>query len=74
MEKDEFAKLLAILKKINEIVNNAYTSNQSCIISTYSQPYLEIGLSIYYEGTKVTSSSLCEGFSPSSSLDEKNIF
>jgi len=47
MEKDEFAKLLAILKKINEIVNNAYTSNQSCIISTYNQPYLEIGLSIW---------------------------
>jgi len=35
MEKDEFAKLLVILKKMNEIIKNAYTSNQSYIISTY---------------------------------------
>jgi len=47
MEKDEFAKLLAILKKINEIVKNAYTTNESCIISTYGQKYVEIGLAIW---------------------------
>jgi hypothetical protein len=47
MEKDEFAKLLAILKKINEIINNAYTSNESCIISTYGKQNLELGLAIW---------------------------
>jgi hypothetical protein len=45
MEKDEFAKLLALLKKINELVKTSYTTNNPCII---------------YEGTKVPSSSLDE--------------
>ena len=47
MEKDEFSKLLSILKKINEIVKNAYTKNETCIISTYDQKYVEIGLAIW---------------------------
>ncbi len=47
MEKDEFAKLLAILKKINNLVKNAYTTNESYIISTYGDKYIEIGLAIW---------------------------
>ena len=47
MEKDEFAKLLAILKKLKEFINTAYTTNQPCIISTYSHKYIEIGLAIW---------------------------
>jgi len=47
MEKDEFAKLLVILKKMNEIIKNAYTSNQSYIISTYDSKYTEIGLALW---------------------------
>ena len=47
MEKDEFAKLLAILKKISNMVSNAYTSNESYVISTYGKSYIEIGLAIW---------------------------
>jgi hypothetical protein len=47
MEKDEFSKLLAILKKINNLVKNAYTTNESYIISTYGDKYIEIGLAIW---------------------------
>jgi hypothetical protein len=47
MEKDEFARLLAILKKINEFIKSSYTTNQACIISTYNDKYIEIGLSIW---------------------------
>lgn len=47
MEKDEFAKLLALLKKINEIVLNAYTKNAPLIISIYNNQYLELGLAIW---------------------------
>lgn len=47
MEKEEFAKLLAILKKINELVKNAYTTNTPTIISTFNKQYLEIGLAIW---------------------------
>jgi hypothetical protein len=47
MEKDEFSKLYAILKKINDIVKNAYITNGPCIISTYNPKYIEIGLAIW---------------------------
>ena len=47
MEKNEFAKLLALLKKINELVLSAYTTNDPIIISTYSNQYLELGLAIW---------------------------
>ena len=47
MEKDEFSKLLALLKKLNEIINNAYSKNETCIISTYDKQNLEIGLAIW---------------------------
>jgi len=47
MEKDEFAKLLTILKKINEIVKNAYITNKPCIISVYKHQYIEVGLAIW---------------------------
>ena len=47
MEKDEFSKLLAILKKISNMVSNAYTMNEPCIISTYGKSYIEIGLAIW---------------------------
>lgn len=47
MEKDEFAKLLAILKKLNDVIKNAYTTNIPFIISTYNQKYIEIGLAIW---------------------------
>jgi len=47
MEKNEFSKLLAILKKINDVVKNAYLSNNPLLISTYKQEYIEIGLAIW---------------------------
>jgi hypothetical protein len=47
MEKDEFSKLLAILKKISNMVSNAYTSNESYVISTYDKKNVEIGLAIW---------------------------
>jgi hypothetical protein len=47
MEKDEFSKLLAILKKLNDVIKNAYTTNIPFVISTYSQKYIEIGLAIW---------------------------
>jgi hypothetical protein len=47
MEKNEFAKLLAILKKINDVVKTAYISNNPLLISTYNQQYLELGLAIW---------------------------
>ena len=47
MEKDEYSKLYAILKKINDIVKTAYTTNNPCIISTYHSKYIEIGLAIW---------------------------
>ena len=47
MEKNEFAKLLAILKKINDVVKTAYLSNNPLLISTYKQEYIEIGLAIW---------------------------
>ena len=47
MEKYEFTKLYAILKKINDIVKNSYITNSACIISTYNPKYIEIGLAIW---------------------------
>jgi hypothetical protein len=47
MEKDEFAKLLAILKKLNDAIKNSYTTNIPFLISTYNQKYIEIGLAIW---------------------------
>ena len=47
MEKDEFSKLLSILKKLNDFIKQTYASNESCIISTYDKIYIEIGLSIW---------------------------
>jgi len=47
MEKDEFSKLLAIFKKLNDVIKNAYTTNIPFVISTYSQKYIEIGLAIW---------------------------
>ena len=47
MEKNEFAKLLAILKKLNELIKNSYLTNNTLLISTYKNDYLELGLSIW---------------------------
>ena len=47
MEKDEFSKLYTILKKLNDIIKNAYITNTPCIISTYNTKYIEIGLAIW---------------------------
>jgi hypothetical protein len=47
MEKDEYSKLYAILKKINDVVKTSYTSNSPCIISTYNTKYIEVGLAIW---------------------------
>lgn len=47
MEKNEFTKLLVILKKINDIIKTAYLSNNPLLISTYKQEYIEIGLAIW---------------------------
>ena len=47
MEKDEYSKLYAILKKINDIVKTSYITNSPCIISTYHTKYIEVGLAIW---------------------------
>jgi hypothetical protein len=47
MEKNEFAKLLALLKKINNLVITSYTTNDTLIISTFDNKYLELGLAIW---------------------------
>ena len=47
MEKDEYTKLYAILKKINDVVKTSYTTNSPCIISTYNTKYIEVGLAIW---------------------------
>ena len=47
IEKEEFAKLLAILKKINESIKQSYISNQSILISTFKQCNIELGLAIW---------------------------
>jgi hypothetical protein len=47
MEKNEFAKLLTLLKKLNEIILNSYTKNSPLIISIYNQQYFELGLAIW---------------------------
>ena len=47
MEKDEFSKLYAILNKINDIVKTSYITNSPCIISTYNDKYVEVGLAIW---------------------------
>ena len=47
MEKDEFSKLLSILKKLCELIKTSYISNEPIIISTYDKSYIEIGLAIW---------------------------
>ena len=47
MEKDEFSKLYALLTKLNDLIKTAYTTNNPCIISTYHNKYIEIGLAIW---------------------------
>ena len=47
MEKTEFAKLFAILKKTIDIIKTAYISNNSILISTYNNKYIELGLAIW---------------------------
>ena len=47
MEKDEYSKLYAILKKINDVVKTSYTTNSPCIISTFNTKYIEVGLAIW---------------------------
>lgn len=46
MEKNEFAKLLGILKKLNDVIKNAYLMNTPLIISIFHKKYLEIGIAI----------------------------
>ena len=47
MEKDEFSKLYALLTKLNDLIKTAYTTNNPCIISTYHNKYIKIGLAIW---------------------------
>lgn len=47
IEKEEFAKLLAILRKIADTVKQAYITNQPILISTYKPGNVEIGLAIW---------------------------
>ena len=47
MEKDEFSKLLTILKRLNDLIKTAYSTNEPCIISTYNNSYTELGLAIW---------------------------
>ena len=47
LEKEEFSKLLLLLKKINEVIKTGYLSNQPVIITTYKPEYIELGLVIW---------------------------
>lgn len=47
IEKEEFAKLLAILKKLSESIKQCYITNQPLLISTYKPNNIEIGLAIW---------------------------
>lgn len=47
IEKDEFSKLLALLKKINDVIKNSYLGNNPIIITTYKPEFLEIGLAVW---------------------------
>jgi hypothetical protein len=47
IEKKEFQKLLLLLKKINEIIKNAYLANHPIIITSYKPEFIEIGLVVW---------------------------
>lgn len=47
IEKDEFNKLLTMLKKLNDIIKNAYLGNNPIILTSYNTDYLEIGLAVW---------------------------
>ena len=47
LEKEEFSKLLLLLKKINEVIKTGYLSNQPVIITSYKSEYIELGLTIW---------------------------
>lgn len=47
MEKNEFSKLLNILKKLNDVIKNSYLGNTPLLISTYKKDYIELGLAIW---------------------------
>jgi hypothetical protein len=47
IEKNEFGKLLAVYKKLNDVIKNGYLGNKPLLISTYKQDYLDVGLGIW---------------------------
>lgn len=47
MEKNEFSKLLAIYKKLLEVIKKSYLGNVPMIISTYKADYVDVGLGIW---------------------------
>ena len=47
IEKNEFQKLLLLLKKIIELIKNNYTANNTMLITSYKPELIEIGLSVW---------------------------
>jgi hypothetical protein len=47
IEKNEFSKLLAIYKKLLEVIKKAYLGNAPLVISTYKADYVDIGLGVW---------------------------
>jgi hypothetical protein len=47
IEKNEFSKLLAIYKKLNDAIKNAYLGNAPLLISTYKRDTLDVGLGVW---------------------------
>ena len=47
IEKNEFSKLLAIYKKMNDAIKQGYLENKSILITNYRKDYLDVGLGIW---------------------------
>ena len=46
-EKNEFSKLLAIYKKLLDIIKKGYLGNEPLVISTYKVNYVDVGLGVW---------------------------
>lgn len=47
IEKNEFSKLLAIYKKLLDIIKKGYLGNEPLVISTYKANYVDVGLGVW---------------------------
>ncbi len=47
IEKNEFSKLLAIYKKLLDIIKKGYLGNEPLVISTYKVNYVDVGLGVW---------------------------